>query len=176
MELLVEQNNLCIVAITTKNEVIPNAHALADICKSQLEIESPVGACNHYQQHFFFIESIDRSTTVEANTLQDTGKVHNIQSVGIPGILEVWGSSCACENCRMGQGECKNRHFVLGWETQNLLSRRCPQRYINHWNTVYPKCDVPDVCDVCDDVAGDNHVESCPQTDLSIPETPCAES
>ena len=166
-------------AITTKNEVIPNAHALDDFFKSQLEIEPPVGACNHYQQHFFFIESIDRSTIVEANTLQDTGKVHSIWSVGIPGVVEVWESSCACENCRMGQGECVNRHFVLGWETQNLLSRRCPQRYINHWNSVYPKCDVHDVhdvCDVCDNVAGENHVDSCPQTDLPIPETPCAES
>ena len=73
----------------------------------------------------------------------------------------------------MGQGGCENRHFVLGWETQNLLSRRYPQTYINHWDAVYPKHDVPDA--VHDDVAVHNSVDSCPQIEL-IPEMPCAES
>ena len=71
-------NQFVYFAITTKNEVIPNAPALADFCKSQLEIDPPVGACKHYQWNFFFIESIDRITTVEANTLQDTRNVHSI--------------------------------------------------------------------------------------------------
>ena len=71
-------NQYVYCAIKTKGEVITNAHALAEFCRNQLEIDPPIGVCVHYQHHFFFIESIDRSSDVEATTLQDTRKVHSI--------------------------------------------------------------------------------------------------
>ena len=38
----------------------------------------------------------------------------------------------------------------MEWETRNQLSRKWPEPYVNHWDTIYPKLVEPAVCDVCD--------------------------
>ena len=38
----------------------------------------------------------------------------------------------------------------MEWETRNLLSRKQPEPYVNHWDTIYPKLVELAVCDVHD--------------------------
>ena len=95
-----------------------------------------IGAYQHYEQIFFLTRNIKRPIDLTANTLQGTRQIHSIKSVGVEGVVEIRESSCICINCRGGQGECINNHFILPWQRKKLLGN-VHVNMTNHWNHLY---------------------------------------
>ena len=86
---------------------LPIAHVFLDTG----DVES--GMCSHYHKSFYEVPKFIRLEDNDLQTVKGTTTFHSVRNTGIPGIIEVWESSCFCEPCFLGEaGECKNKDLV----------------------------------------------------------------
>ena len=52
--------------------------------------------CEHFQRHFIYVDSIDRTLCTNAKPVPKTLKVHSAKNTGRPGIVEVNFATCFC--------------------------------------------------------------------------------
>ena len=66
-----------------------------------------------WQHHYFEVSNILRDDTTSSKTFEGTWSFHSVCNACVPGIIEVWKSSCFCEICFHNEkGECRNAALV----------------------------------------------------------------
>ena len=91
-----------------------DASEIVRYCKLKLTVDNDKsGMCCHWQRHYFEVSNILRDDTTSSETVKGTRSFHSVRNAGVPGIIEVWESSCFCEICFHNEkGECRNAALI----------------------------------------------------------------